>query len=319
MAYIEKRGSKWRAQVRRASSPTQTKTFTKKSDAEKWARQVETDIDNGIIKSSRKTMTMRQALQRYKDEVSPTKAGERWETLRIDYMLRTLDFLLFPIDEVTDLELDEWRDKRLKQVSPATVNRELNLIGAVFTAAIKDWKVRMPNPCKLVRRPKQPKHRKRRISRDEIRKIVDACSQAREQTLKWYLGVMFQFAIETGMRKGEIIALGWHDLYSNYVHVENSKNGDSRDVPLTRLASELLASLPRHTSKPFPVLAGSSDASFRKLLASLNIKDLHFHDTRHEACSRLAQKLTVLELAAVIGHRDIRSLQVYYNPTVHEL
>jgi integrase len=75
----------------------------------------------------------------------------------------------------------------------------------------------------------------------------------------------------------------------------------------------------RRSAHVFPVNKESAGATFRKLRKKLGIEDLRFHDTRHEATSRLSKKLHVLELAATIGHRDLKSLMVYYNPTADEL
>jgi integrase len=103
------------------------------------------------------------------------------------------------------------------------------------------------------------------------------------------------------------------------VHVRQSKNGDERQVPISQRAVELLSLLPKEEEGVFPVNAGSFGVCFREVCKELGIVDLHFHDTRHEAVSRLARVFPILQLAAVIGHRDLKSLQVYYNPTVQEL
>ncbi len=109
------------------------------------------------------------------------------------------------------------------------------------------------------------------------------------------------------------------DSAQGTLYVLHGKNGDDRHALLTERAEELLRGLPRLDDRVFPVNAGSIGVEFRDACKALGIKDLHFHDSRHEATSQLAKRLSLQELAAVIGHRDYKSLQTYYNPTAAEL
>ncbi|WP_249173503.1 site-specific integrase [Burkholderia dolosa] len=148
------------------------------------------------------------------------------------------------------------------------------------------------------------------------------------ETTQQYTAVAFLFAIETGMRQGEIIGTTWPNVHvdKRYVHVPTSKNGDARDVPLSKRAIELLGRLPKieGETRCFPVAQGSVDALWRKVRRRVAKKhpemaDLNFHDSRHEATTRLSRKLSVLALAKMIGHRDIQSLMIYYDETAAEL
>lgn len=99
-----------------------------------------------------------------------------------------------------------------------------------------------------------------------------------------------------------------------------TKNGDRRQIPLSSKARELFElMIPQNHGNIFNISANSVCTTFRKAVKEYNIIDLRFHDSRHEACTRLAQKLAVLDLAKMIGHRDTRSLMIYYNPTIAEL
>ena len=109
------------------------------------------------------------------------------------------------------------------------------------------------------------------------------------------------------------------NLEERWVYVPPSKNGDDRHALLTDRAKVLLRLLPKNNSRVFPVNKGSVGTEFREATKALGFADLHFHDSRHEACTRLARFLTVMELARVIGHRDLKSLMVYYNPPPAEL
>ena len=321
MASIEKQGKSWKATVRRRGYPTQSKSFALKSAAEQWARQTELEMTDGKYIAVSKE-TVKGLFERFRDEVCPERKGNRWEQVRINALLRDVKWMSLSTDKMTDVVLTKWRDDRLKVVSGATVNREMNLISAVFTHAIKEWKVRMAeNPVSLVKRPPKPKHRNRRVSDEELSTLVDFFNGSNPETASWYAGRMFVFAIETAMRLGEMSALLWSDVdvKKRFLTVRDSKNSDSRHIPLSTAAIKLLSGLPKTDEFVFPVGKDVVGAMFRRGCGALGIQDLHFHDTRHEGVSRLAKKLNVMELAKVIGHRDLKSLMIYYNPTVEDL
>jgi integrase len=137
------------------------------------------------------------------------------------------------------------------------------------------------------------------------------------------IGAAYLFAIETAMRAGEICSLEWQHVYERHVHLPVTKNGYARDVPLSTEARRIIEQLRPLTGEGdtvFDVSAASLDALFRKARARAQIEDLHFHDTRREALTRLSKVFHVMELARVSGHRDLRVLHnVYYAPTVSDL
>lgn len=315
MATFQERDGRIRAIVRRKGHPPESKTFARKSDAVRWARKLESQIDDGWQSQSKDTVA--ELLKKYRNEVSVDKAGWKWETTRIDKLLRE-PWAQMPAAQSSDA-ISQWTEARRKKVSNATVNRELNVLSGVFTYAIKRWRVKLhQNPVKSVARPPKTRARKRRVAASEL-KAFWGIERGRVATIRWYLPVMVEFAIETALRLGELVALQWHDVHEDWVYVRQSKNGDDRQVPMSGRAVELLKLLPKERGGVFPVNAGSFGAAFREVCKELGVADLHFHDTRHEAVSRLAKVFPILQLAAVIGHRDLKSLQVYYNPTVQEL
>lgn len=131
----------------------------------------------------------------------------------------------------------------------------------------------------------------------------------------------FLFAIETGMRSGEILSLTPERITESVAHLPRTKNDSKRDVPLSKRALEIISELPVPlvTSPYFNVSAESRDSLFRKAVSRSGIIDITFHDARHEAITRLARKLNILELARMVGHKDIRQLQTYYNETAAEI
>lgn len=328
MASIKKSGSGWRAQVAILGT-RDSKTFSTKGEAVSWSAERETQIRrekaSGIV--SRKTCG--DAFDRYGREVSPSKKNPRWEQTRLATLgeepigeRRLKDI---PLAELSSDMLGKWRDKRLSidQVAGSTVNRDFSLISNVFTVARKEWKWMGASPTTDVRRPANPTPRDRRISMDEIERITlssgfDECQAVQ---VKQRAGVAFLFAIETAMRAGEICGLRTTDVEGRVAKLDNTKNGTKRQVPLSKRALELLTYLPPvdDTGLLFGISAASLDANFRKIKTAASIDGLTFHDTRHEAITRLAAKLNVLELARMVGHRDLKMLQIYYNETAAEI
>ena len=136
-----------------------------------------------------------------------------------------------------------------------------------------------------------------------------------------YLALVFLFALETAMRSSEILNLKWEHLFleRKYLRVADSKNGTRRNVPLSLKAIEILRILPRSRAYCFPLSHHQRDVYFRKYRQKAGIQDLTFHDTRHEAITRLAQKLKIFDLSRMTGIKDLKTLMVYYNATATEI
>jgi len=126
------------------------------------------------------------------------------------------------------------------------------------------------------------------------------------------------------MRRSELLALRWEDVFPEecYLQLHDSKNGESRDVPLSRKAIETLQVVPRldGDERVFPITDEAIKQVFQRAVVRAGIDDLHFHDLRHEATSRLAGRLSnVLELGAMTGHKTLRMLARYYHPRASDL
>ncbi len=330
MATIRKRAKGWRAEVRR-NGVYRSATFDTKGEASAWALNVEAEILSGKHQKG-VNRPLRDALQRYMDEVSPTHRAYRNECVRLNYLMR---------DPIADVQLSriqpkdvaEFRDRKLSEISPSTgkllkpstVKRDMNLLSGVFSIAVQEWGWLRSNPMQGVRRPKNSPHRDRRISDDEIEQILISLHYDDELPVvrkHQEVAVMFLLAIETAMRLGEIAALEWDRVFieKRFVELPITKNADPRKVPLSRRAIELLGKVKGlDDNAVFTVNAEHAGALYRKYTKHSGVKDLRFHDTRHEALTRLARKLDVLDLARMVGHRDPRSLMVYYNATATEI
>jgi len=248
MASIERRGPyQWRAKVRRRGHKTQTKTFETKLEAQKWARLIESEIDRGVFldRSSAESTTLKEILVRYAREISPGKKGELKEVQRIRVIKRDpiAEMLLASIH---GMDIADFKKRRLKVVSPSTVNRDLNLLSHVFNVAIRDWGFHLAcNPVQLASRPKvrSGQFRNRRLEGDEEERLLEACSQDRNP----FLRPLVILAIETAMRRGELLSLVWDnvDLEKRCAYLPDTKNDSSRKVPLSPKARETLSKLPQ--------------------------------------------------------------------------
>lgn len=202
------------------------------------------------------------------------------------------------------------------------MNRDLNLLSHVFATAVKEWKWIAKSPTTDVRRPKDPPPRERLYSQDEIDRLrlalgLDVDSTAAVTWKYEQVALAFLFAIETAMRAGEICSITLAHVIGRVAKLtpDLTKNGTSRSVPLSKAAMLLLERLPAPGERGtlIEVTAASLDAIFRKARTRAAVDEATFHDTRHLAITRLAKKVDVLDLARMVGHRDLKQLLVYYN------
>lgn len=315
MASIRQRGDTWRAELYK-DGQRESQSFPTKRQAVAWAQQREAELIGARLPEH----TVRQALQRYAAEVAPKHRGERWELTRLR-MLERDKLADVRLPALRPIHLAEWRERRLAAVSGASVRREMNLLQSVFKACRKDWGWLATDPLADVDRPSNPPSRRRRITQDEVDRITLALGYdgGEPETVSDRIALAFLFALETAMRSGEILGLTWADIGPKSVTLPRTKNGDLRRVPLSTRAREILAMLPKDSDKAFNVDGGTKDALFRRARDAARIPDLHFHDSRAEAIWRLSKKLDVMELARMIGHRDLKSLLFYYNADPDEL
>lgn len=357
MAYISKRGERWRAEVVITidyETFRDSKTFDTKAEATLWGLEREKEIRAGRVERI-EDKTLRDALMLYLETEMPKKTKQKQAdnlmyriqaffkcpALNVDTKLSALGYEIF----------DKYINYRLNVggVVTSTVNKELSLLrGSVTLARKLRWIDH--NPFEHVQQLREPPPRDRRISEEEIRRILISLDYDEEKKLtqvRHRVAVMFLFALETGMRIEEICELDWHNIFvkEKYLRIPTSKNKDYRYVPLSTRAIELLQRVKDHyknityyvdqkdeygrkiSYQAKPVFYNNSNGKapgnasklFSKYVDKAGIVDLTFHDTRHEACTRLARKIDVLDLAKMIGHRDIKSLMIYYNPTATEI
>lgn len=368
MAAIEQRESGWwQAKIRKRGWPSQSKTFPSRKDAEAWAAIIESEMVRGVFvsRSEAERNTLGDIIARYRSEVLPKKRGAD----RDEYRLRQLDaeFGAYSLAAISSAQLAEYRDRRLKVLSPQTVVHELNLLSRLFKAAVIDWGIALPGgiPTATVRKPRVANSRERRLLEDEESLLLAAIDKGRVT----YLRPLVILALETAARQSELLSLSWRDIDLKRcaarlrgIEGGNTKTGETyRDVPLSTAAVAVLEGL-KPTTKgkakaPVVKLSGpvfsctassakqawehavkrarrlyekertkllkasrKSDAAIAMVLANDPILlDLHFHDLRHEATSRLAEKLQMHELMKVTGHKGTKMLARYYHPRAEDL
>ena len=322
MATFEKRGKYWKVRIRRTGAPEQTRTFNSKKLALQWSRSVENAIDQGLVidrRASERT-SLGEILERYRREVTPAKRGARDEDLRLRAMVRR-PLARITMAALTSSRLAAYRDERLRVVCGATVNREFNILSHAIDIARREWDIYLPiNPCTLVRRAPPSRPRSRRLQHDEERRLLSQCRAARNPWLAHFVAL----AIETGMRRGELLGLQWVnvDLEKRTAFLPITKNGEARSVPLSSQAAAILRSLPNsRTGYVFGDLTVEGlKKSFKRAVRRAGIDNLRLHDMRHEATSRFFEKgLNMMEVAFVTGHKTLQMLKRYTHLSATDL
>ena len=302
MATFKKRGRRWQARVR-YNGVSKAKSFDSKREAKNWAENIESGASTNMLYA---------ALDKYQKFEAPNHKSYRAEVSRLNKIRK--DFPDMPLSELSSRHLAEWRDKRLKVVSGSAVRRDMSLFITVLNLAIKEWQWIDKNPFDGVRRPSNPPARKRGVTEGEIAKILKVQRWAETvESKRDQVTAAFLIALETAMRLSEILRCVI-DKERAVGTLVNTKNGDKREVPLSSRALELFGLVGKFTMSP-----ESLSVCFGVAKTKAGIHDLHFHDTRSEALTRLSKKLDVLQLAKMVGHRDPKSLMWYYSETAEDM
>lgn len=314
MASIRRRGGKWQAQVRRKSGFQKSASFTSRKDAERWARAAEMEAEKfeaGLSAGPVSNEPLITLLERYRSTILPLKRSAYQE----GYILNALgrqSFAKLSMARIRPEHIARFRDERLDEVSASTLNRTLVVLSHVFETARTEWGFEgLENPVSKIRKPRPNPSRTRRLSDDEQRRLIAALGASRNPVIL----PLTQFALETGMRLSEMLGLCWDhvDLEDRMVELTLTKNGRGRHVPLSSRALGILSERVRCDSiGPFRSTPSAIKQAWRRSVRRAGIEDLHFHDLRHEAISRLFERgLSLPEVALISGHSDPRMLMRY--------
>ena len=318
MASIRKRNGLWQAQVRSRKLGSTSKSFHKKADAIAWAKIQEAMMQTGEWKPKDKShFTIGDLMRKYLNKVTPHKKGSEPETRRLRRLLREETLMAIQLDDAEPHHFATYRDKRLTDGTRAT-QYDLVLMRAAWNTARIEWGWDLgDNPLTLIRFPKNNPPRERRLQQGEYERLIAACAD----TKVWYLWPMIEIAIETCMRRGEILSLEWKhiDFERNKALLPNTKNGRSRWVPLSRKVIALLETLPKEHKRVFPITDVAVRQAWDRLRRRAGITDLTFHDLRHEAISRLFESgLSIPHVMAISGHQTASQLFRYVQLSDHQ-
>lgn len=274
-----------------------------------------------MAKKRIKKMLLGKALDKYHSTVSRHKRGQLQEFYRINVIKRSA-LVNKNMDEISSVDIAEYRDERLAQInqrtqkpiSGNTVRLEMALLSALYNLAKVEWGTCVNNPVEYVRKPIVSSGRIRRLTSQEERRLTRYFRGKNTELL-----AVFRLALETAMRQGEILALRWEhvDLRLGIAHLPLTKNGSARDVPLSSKARLVLKEMGEvghlDSGRVFTYTSSGFKSAWRMALQFLSINDLHFHDLRHEAISRLFElgTLNVMEIAAISGHKSMNMLKRY--------
>ncbi len=334
MASIVAIGRRWRAQVRRAGSKSISRSFATRREAQVWARAIEREADRGLRVAGGQAGIVR-LLEHYaaaRDEAGRPIAKQSNE----HYMLKLLKgyFGDLQLQKLSTAEIRDYcRMRRRAGAGPYTVNMELSKLGTALRYA-----------CSLLEIPYQDavgaarpalhhlgligagEKRTRRPSPDEWTKLL-----AHFPTLstKIPMADIVRVAALNALRRGEICRIAWADLdiarrtlvVRDRKHPRR-KRGNDEVVPLVGDSLDIVMRQPRREREPriFPYEPGTVSYWFTQACKDLGIKDLHFHDMRHEATSALFEAgWQIPEVAAVTGHKDWRHLKRYTHPHPAEI
>jgi len=210
--------------------------------------------------------------------------------------------------------VERYKAKRKTEVSPATVNRDLAFLKTMFKKAV-EWGRLESSPVTNVKKFKEPNSKERTLNASEMARLIDAATN--------HLEPILIIALNTGMRRGEILSLKWENvnLSKRCIHIEDSKSGRSRDVPMNGLVVEAMSSIRQDsvyvfynptTGEPIKDIK----TAFKTACKKAEIKGLRFHDLRHTAATRMVEAgVDLVTVSKILGHSSIQMTMRYAHPT----
>ena len=311
----------WQAHIRRRGYSAQVKTFDTKAEAEAWAVTIESEIARGVFvsRTEAESTTMREALDRYQREIVPGKKNADREGRRVKGLqARTLARRSMASIQGKDIAAF-MQQRQAEGAGPNTVRLDLALLSHLFNVARTEWGMAsLANPVEMVRKPRLPAGRDRRLVDDELPRLLAAAHAYGGE-----IGPLITWAIETAMRRGEIAAMRWDhlDRKARVLLIPETKTGTPRRVPLSTAALGVLDGLPRRLDgKVWGMRPDSISQAFERVCKATGIEGLTFHDLRHEATSRLFEKgLGLMEVASITGHKTMQMLKRYTHLRAEDL
>lgn len=333
MANIESRRSDdgtltYRAKVRLKGHKAESATFTRLTDARRWAQATEAAIREGrhFKGAEAKRHTLGDLVDRYILEAlankpknaSNTKQHLLWWKAKHGHML-LINFSPSVIVTCRN-KLLVTETRRKQPMSPSTVVRYMAALSHALNVAVKEWEWLDDSPMRKVSKPREPRGRERFLTDKERASLLAACKASSSP----FLYTVVVLALSTGMRSGEMLTLRWSqvDITQGQILLSDTKNGQSRAVPLAGHALRLIEELAKTRSggSPSDLLFPGADVTkpvelkkpWSTARSKAKLEDFRFHDLRHSAASYLAMNgASSIEIAAVLGHKTLQMVKRY--------
>ncbi|MBO5489869.1 MAG: site-specific integrase [Desulfovibrio sp.] len=309
---ISKHCGKWQAKIRRKGYPQQIRTFQYKSEAEAWEREILAEMDRGVFvsRTEAEATTLGDLLQRYLDECVPKLRDAAREANRVKALMRR-PIASRIVATIRSSDIAEFiRSRQGEGVGGNTIRLDVAVLSKLFNVASTEWGFEsIRNPTEKVRKPTRPRGRDRRIrGPQEWRALLKAANPR--------FRLVLRFAVRTAMRREEIAGLTWDcvSMTKRTVYLPRTKNGEARTVPLSPRAWAILRQAgPAETGSVFGMTVSAITQAMHDTRRRAGISDLHFHDLRHEATSRLFEltDLEAMEIRSITGHKTMQMLLRY--------
>ena len=324
---IYKRGSRWCYDIK--IKGTRYRGTIPEARTKYQAQQAETRIRNQIFEDKYGTLQSNRTFRELVEKDFLPWARDNKRSWRNDFSRIKPLLAFFGSTKLADLGsfmIERYKIKRSKTItmrgtkrSQTSVNRELQLLSRVLSMAVTNRDLRT-NPCFEVRKFKGEFRRKRYLLPDEEARLMQALVGRRA-----HLQLIVTMALHTGMRRGEILRLRKKDLdfHRGEIHVTNTKTDRDRDVPMTptlarelktrcaTLNSDFLFANPK-TKLPVTDIKHAFDGACEEA----GIREFWFHDLRHTAATRMAERgVDPFTIAAIMGHTDIKMTASYTHAT----
>ena len=275
MGCVRKRGNSWNAQVRISGWRSFTKTFQTKLDAKQWTVNLEKELKSKPLPEKNiKNLKLKDLFNKYKFEILPKLKSHKIVTYKLNFLSR-LWLGEIKVINLTKGHLEQFCKDRKLLVKDGTIKSELMLIKRIVKIATNKWDYGIPfNAFYGIELPSPHKPRNRRATQEELSILIAHANKQRNT----YISTIIQFAVETGMRRSEILKLKWIDvnLKTRIASLYDTKNGDERHIPLTKTAVQLLSNLTQLSDFVFPISANCLRLAWERCRNKSNIKGLSF-------------------------------------------
>jgi integrase len=307
MAYIRKKRNKWAVRIKKKGYPVIYKSFFQKSDASKWAKQIESDMDRNIFEDyqNASNTTLKDILLKYRDEHTPKKKGALSEYYKLNKLINNkialVSLLRLKSSHISTLK------KELEGRAPQTIKHYIQLISVAWNTAKREWGITLPaeNPCSLVSMPKINNRREYILTHKQYNDLINACSN--------YIKDFVVLLYETGARYSELAELQHSkvDLHNRKATFIDTKNGDDRTIPLNERALAILKRY-RFGKTVFNIEYQKFYEHFCKARHKADLDYFHAHDLRACWCTNaILSGMSLPEVSALSGHKSWSMLRRY--------